>query len=373
MKRAFSFVLTHFIVQLSYILINEKAVIVLTRSNLHDILFLIVASVQEWKKDLAHVPERLYKAHHEFIRICAISNVTPPATIPDFVERLLQPIKGWGIDGFSAIFPTEERVLESDNSLSFVALEFLENYEDKEAYSIMKQILHHCREHDYDDDYRKIRIFLSKKENAVISYLDLYNFSGTLGDQKLKELFFKCYEAFQTSIARKCPHCGWTLLQIDGDWRCNRENICHSFGEFYHLEKFHEGENEHRMIDSIHRYVLLPGLSELSIAEKLEKKTFEVTLYPDVDLYDIFIKKGGVSKKIDVKDYTSPFLLAERIYQDTMRDNFDEAMVYVIPEYRLKQNALYLEECRQYFRSLSTQRPEIKGERTFLKEVGELV
>jgi hypothetical protein len=57
----------------------------------------------------------------------------------------------------------------------------------------------------------------------------------------------------------------------------------------------------------IWRYTVLPGLIEVELHDRLEQKSdVEVTLWPELDAYDLRVDTPDESYQVDVKDWTLP-------------------------------------------------------------------
>ncbi|MCG7524102.1 hypothetical protein MHW47_06550 [Streptomyces sp. OfavH-34-F] len=57
------------------------------------------------------------------------------------------------------------------------------------------------------------------------------------------------------------------------------------------------------------RFVVVPGASELRIAQRLEKLGASVALWPELDRYDLRVTAGKAEFRVDVKEYRSPHRL----------------------------------------------------------------
>ena len=92
----------------------------------------------------------------------------------------------------------------------------------------------------------------------------------------------------------------------------------------------------------IYTYTLIPGVSELRIYKELLERVvdnFKITLYPEIDKFDISIDTGEGCIYLDVKDFASPHDLVESLIQNQsfikMNDANKEDFIYlVIPEHR---------------------------------------
>ena len=66
-----------------------------------------------------------------------------------------------------------------------------------------------------------------------------------------------------------------------------------------------------------------------------------VTLWPNLDQYDLLIQIGESQLKIDVKDWSNAFALAKAI----SNDRNTESLIYVVPDDRRQQVKILQERC----------------------------
>lgn len=65
-------------------------------------------------------------------------------------------------------------------------------------------------------------------------------------------------------------------------------------------------EDARCVAQGIWRFVVVPGSSELRIAERLTGLGADVALWPELDAYDLHVAFGGAEFRLDVKEYRSP-------------------------------------------------------------------
>ena len=94
------------------------------------------------------------------------------------------------------------------------------------------------------------------------------------------------------------------------------------------------------MSEGIYKYVLLPNIGEIKIYENLvaKFKDLEVTLYPNIDEFDISISNGDICINLDVKDHTNPSSLAKNLKENSNLSKFnkDKYCFLVIPDHRVE-------------------------------------
>lgn len=339
-------------------------------------LFIVASAFKKWEEQKDVIPEEIYDGLRLFIKECSVNGVVPPTDIKQLEEILMLPSKEWGISGLKKLFPPDASLLDKEIGLTIEAEDFLEEFLSPDEYeqSAMKQILVYCRKNNLEDTYRKIRTFLSKPEHAVIPFQTLYQFMGTINNYNLVNLFSSCYENINNLDGyRKCPNCGWTLEWKNGYWRCNKEDICRSLADFTVVEPFPQtAEKMLRMKSGIQKYILLPGMAELRMEEKLSIKGVGVTLYPNIDEYDLKIEKDDKEILLDVKDYRDPYQLALYINRINLSD-LNKDVWYVIPDYRTKNYEKYPIRIKNH---LTTERQKIVTvltETEAMRRIGEML
>ena len=100
----------------------------------------------------------------------------------------------------------------------------------------------------------------------------------------------------------------------------------------------------------VRRYISIPGIPELKLKDDLEKIGCKVTLWPGLDLCDLFVETpSGFKVSIDVKDWKYPHELAKNVNQKKMpieeleSNGFSSGLYcYVFPDIRKKENSDYM-------------------------------
>jgi len=82
----------------------------------------------------------------------------------------------------------------------------------------------------------------------------------------------------------------------------------------------------------IWRYTVLPGLIEVQLRDRLEQHSdVQVTLWPELDAYDLRVGTPGASYQVDVKDWTLPRYSIRRL---PPRSPDEPTMHIVVPDAR---------------------------------------
>lgn len=316
-------------------------------NRLQDMLYYLITGLQKWPNNYDHIPDELHRGMLMFIQETARSGSEVPADVHRLLQILHKPSCEWGVQGLNDYFPGGSSLIEEFIGITPDAEDFINTYisPDEAQQKNMLAILQFCRDEsrDLQAEYTQIRTFFSMPQNAVLSALQLAQFAESIRDRELSTLVRKCYEEVTPLIDnyRKCPHCGWTLEYKQDRWQCNKENICLSLADFEKIDLFNfSNERVFRLLPGIQRYVLLPGISEMKIADFLERKGYEVELFPNIDEYDLAISHNVSKIRLDVKDFKDPRTLANFFNQKSLSylEKYDRQVYVVIPKYR---NALY--------------------------------
>lgn len=320
------------------------------KEELIRMIFFLADGIEAFKRKPKKIPEKLYKGHMILMKFLFGNVEQVPNNIYDLLVFLKQPFRDWNISIIEEFFPLEEFFLEDDLSLSEIVVEFLNEYQSPDENDLLpvKDFLIYCRENKLDSLYSDTRMFLSKREHAVMKQEELQAlFFTVFKENVVKELVHKCYEPINHPIDhyRICPHCGWTLEKKKGEWVCNSHSVCSKLSDFNSIKKFDSSFQKSvimRLKPAIQRFVLIPGFQELRIAEKLKK--YNPMMYPNIDEYDLRIEVNGSDIDIDIKDIKNPAFLAKLFNQmdkKQLHKYLKDNCYIVIPDYRIFWNKGY--------------------------------
>jgi len=156
-----------------------------------------------------------------------------------------------------------------------------------------------------------------------------------------------------------CPSCNGILSWIDGLPRCAKPSICAKlFPDYVGRQPIEPAKDLFRLRWSIHARACLPGKTEIELYDWLRAKAerhsavTEVEIWPGVDLYDLRVKFKRANQvwAVDVKDYHSPLALGRKLKGKSLYDYGDlrwDRGFYVVPDFRVKLYASYLDVARE--------------------------
>jgi hypothetical protein len=109
-------------------------------------------------------------------------------------------------------------------------------------------------------------------------------------------------------------------------------------------------EGHKALTRGVWRWTTIPGRVEIDLYRALEARGLRPTLWPDLDAYDLHVDVGTGSRKsafrIDLKDYTSAVLLAQKVQADG--GDPGGAGWLVVPDYRSPSVPLLTTVCKEF-------------------------
>jgi hypothetical protein len=125
-----------------------------------------------------------------------------------------------------------------------------------------------------------------------------------------------------------CPACRWPMTVVDGDVRCRYRphralyqvargkpgtppRLLRTDDQAPPPPRARDAATAVRVDSGVWRYIVVPGSTELRIADDLEKAGATVRLWPGKDSYDLHVTAGTLDLRLDVKEYRSVHRLIE--------------------------------------------------------------
>ncbi|MEJ8778824.1 restriction endonuclease-related protein [Pseudogracilibacillus sp. ICA-222130] len=362
------------------------------------LLYLIAGFQKYADEDRRKIHEFIHYGYQQFIRECHEKNVIPPKNYQELIHLLRKPAKNWGFEKIGKYYPENSPMIDShlrpvheanellyviDKHADEIPLRHLQNHYQQLS---MRKIYAYCKENIDDDNvYTTIRLFLSNPENAVLTVSKLDTFLLEITDKTLVNYIKECYESIKNiQDYRKCPYCHWTLSYnaAKQKWQCNYGSPCEERANLQHGVPFEEQYYALKFIrlkPGIQRFTLIPGISENRMNKRLQALGYQVQMYPNVDVYDLYAEKNHHSFKIDMKDYKNPSTLARDIWKEIQSkgETRDEEVIYVIPYEQQQRNNQYVMEVYNLLNDFKMEaewfEPEVYiiDEKNFLKMVGD--
>jgi hypothetical protein len=197
-----------------------------------------------------------------------------------------------------------------------------------------------------NDYYTAVRTFVVR--NPVVTRTQLLK---QLGSEKLPlpMSIFACLEQFYEPLPRAlargetvrlCGHCRNLMQPHAGGLRCTTQACVAVHGPNPGITL--AAEDLLRLNRSLRKYWLEPGIDEVRLADLLSAAGHTARLYPNRDMVDIDLGEGG-SVGIDLKAYSSPELLGERLRRRPGGLRQYKKQLLVIPDWTVRREENYIE------------------------------
>jgi hypothetical protein len=266
---------------------------------------------------------------------------TAPENVPEFFRRAGEPVVGWGpaaeIHNLS-----EDVTLIEDGSVSDFAHQWRVTGVDVEKQvqeKVLQDVLEYCRGHQLDEQYRAFRELVITR--PVMPYREFRALLSKDLLRPLREFLLQVYVDLTDLAAGDsyhfCPRCRYVRRQRPDGSYCCRSQVCERLASEKHLVPppglaREEAETYKAITPGVHRYGTIPGLWEIYLSEELSKIGARVTLWPEIDEYDLLVEFGRkIRWAIDVKDWSC--LDEERLKKVRCRPDTRETFV-VFPDPR---------------------------------------
>lgn len=196
---------------------------------------------------------------------------------------------------------------------------------------------------DANDYYSQVRAFVVR--NPVIQRSKMLRFYGGLPTPVWTCVDQQFYEPLPTSLvtgdeATLCGHCGNIMAMSGGALRCTTAACYAEHGT--NPGRSVPTADLYRLNKSLRKYWFEPGIDELRLADKLQALGHKVRLYPNRDTVDLDLGEGSVVG-IDLKAYSSPELLGERLRRRPGGLRTYKKPLLVIPDWLTRRVPSYID------------------------------
>lgn len=219
---------------------------------------------------------------------------------------------------------------------------------EEQVFAAFKDSLSKQPPKDADDYYTEVRSFVVR--NPVVTRKQLLRlFSGlpsavwAVVDQQFYEPLPSGLSATET--ATLCSHCNNLMAAEGGALRCTTA-ACRAVHGPSRGRTLLASELS-RLNRALRKYWFEPGIDELRLAEQLTAHGHTVRLYPNSDTVDLDLGEGS-AVGIDLKAYSSPELLGERLKRRPGGLRGYKKPLLVIPDWLARQVPNYIDRANAY-------------------------
>ncbi|MFB2894963.1 hypothetical protein ACE1CI_18815 [Aerosakkonemataceae cyanobacterium BLCC-F50] len=300
----------------------------------------------EWEKrdpeKRMHIPKALHIGMSRmYLTSLLQGDEQVPANLPEFFEWAKNPVVEWKpVTEMKNLSP--EVTLIEDGLVSDFATQWQVTGSDVEMQvqeKILQDVLEYCRGHQLEEQYRAFRKLII--ERPILPYSEYRRLLSSSQLRPLRDFLIQTYidlvDLAEENTYHFCPRCKYVMRRRrDGSHSC-RNMTCDRLNAKVNLLPIQsipkdKAETYKTVTPGVHRYGTIPGLAEMKLAESLTKLGIRVTLWPEIDEFDLLVEFGRkINWAIDVKDWS--YLDEERLQSVQYRPDATETFV-VFPDER---------------------------------------
>lgn len=302
-------------------------------------------------------PKSLQRGYDRLLNLYIQQEETPPSSLVELVRWCEQKsLSDWKIDIPSELIEDEEHLLYKQEPTELCD-ELSQLIEDRGAFQkkIIGKVMTLCQSLKNPEMYIDFRYFLCDSSNSIVDYLRKKSFRNKVPQlaSEIEDIYQEIPEVYAINEQLyQCDRCGYLGIQnLEGKIVCKNKKCRRKYKSKFQVVK---GTPPFYLLhEEIHRFITLPGQPELELEAKLKKidSTLRVEIWKEYDKHDLYLTfSNGERWAIDVKDWQSPYLLAQKLNSDSFpsQPEWDKAF-YVIPDYRYKEREDYLRSLKNNY------------------------
>ncbi|HLO85521.1 MAG TPA: Fis family transcriptional regulator [Nostocaceae cyanobacterium] len=275
-----------------------------------------------------------------------------PVTIPEFFAWAKNPVSEWKPTAEIEYLSPDVTLIEDGTISDFTSHWQVEGADvDMQVQEkVLQDVVEYCRANQLDETYRAFRKLIIERPVLPRSEYRRLISSSQLRplDNFLRQIYVDVVNFASESVYYCCPRCKYIMRRrADGTYNC-RSPFCERLSAKLQLPpqisiSQEEAEDWKVVTPGVYRYGTLPGIWEIELAEKLTKMGVRVTLWPEIDEFDLLVEFSKRNRwAIDVKDWVR--LNEERLKKVNYRLDTTETFI-VFPDER--KDVLRIEVERQ--------------------------
>ncbi|MDJ0773568.1 MAG: Fis family transcriptional regulator [Mastigocoleus sp. MO_167.B18] len=290
----------------------------------------VTTGLVDWEKEQPErrgkIPEALRIGMSQmYLQSLLEGDKSEPQNLPDFFDWAKNPLVEW--KPTSEIQPLSPNITLIDDGLTsdFTRQWQVEGSDVTKQVQekVLEDVLNHCRGHGLEKEYRAFRKQIINK--PVLKFAEYRRMLSSSELGRLQKFLTKSYidlnKFEEQDVYHLCPHCGYVQRKRpNGTYNC-RNSFCDRLAIEKKLPPLptipHEQAKDYKIVTpGIHQYGTIPGIWELYLEEELSKLGVRVTIWPEIDEYDLLVEFDKKKRwAIDVKDW-------EHMYQSIKEVNY---------------------------------------------------
>ena len=316
-----------------------------------DTLRYVTRGLMEWEKRQLDkrddIPNALRIGMSQmYLQSLLVNDESVAKNIPELLENATKPLTQWKPASKIKYLSEEISLIEDGITSEFTHQWQVEGYDATKQVQekVLEDVLNYCRGQsnslqEGEELYRAFRTLVITK--PVLKYSEYRHILSSSELRPLQEFIVKSYidlDKFEEQDEYHfCPRCGYVQRKRPHNiYKCRNE-FCDRLNAKLNLPPKstipRSEASRYKIVTlGIHEYGMIPGIWEIYLAEKFKKLGVKVTLWADIDEYDLLVE---FSKKkrwaIDVKDWVS--IYPQHIEKVSYRTDATETFV-VFPDER---------------------------------------
>ena len=272
----------------------------------------------EWEKQQPeqrnNIPEALRIGMSQMYLQSLLANDESVAeNIPEFLEQANKPLVDWQPASDIKNLASEISLIEDGFTSEFTRQWQVEGagVVKQVQEQVLRDVLDYCRGLGLADEYRAFRKLVIEK--PVLEYGEYRRILSSSELRPLQDFLIKSYidlDKFEEhDVYHFCPRCGYVQRKLaDGTYHCRHQFCDHLSVELNLAPKptipKDKADRYKIVTPGIHQFGTVPGISELYLAQEFRKLGLKVTLWAEIDEYDLLVEFDKKRRwAIDVKDW----------------------------------------------------------------------
>ena len=289
------------------------------------------------------IPEALRMGISQmYLQSLLVDDESIAQNIPEFLEQANKPLVNWQLASDIQNLSPEITLIEDGFTSEFTRQWQVEGAGviKQVQEQVLKDVLDYCRGLGLADEYRAFRQLVIVK--PVLEYSEYRRILSSSEFRPLQDFLVKSYidlDKFEEhDVYHFCPRCGYVQRKRPHNvYKC-RHDFCNFLSVKLNLPPKptiprSEASLYKIVTPGIHEFITVPGISELYLAAEFRKLGLKVTLWAEIDEYDLLVEFDKKRRwAIDVKDWVKIYPTIENV---TSRFDATETFV-VFPDEREK-------------------------------------
>ncbi|WP_107668816.1 Fis family transcriptional regulator, partial [Cyanothece sp. BG0011] len=302
---------------------------------------------------------------------------TAPKNLPEFFEFSQEPFINWETAKKLKHLSPDVSLVEAGNLSNFAEQWVIEggNITLEVQEKKLEEVLSFCRQTQLDETYREFRELIITQ--PVLSHTDYHRLIRNEKLRPLKDYFNDIYIDLNQLKADDeyhfCPRCGYVQnRRSDGTYHCRYQDCQRLVTQLKLPSKptiSREKVGRYKIVTpGIYRYGTIPGLWEIELKDELSKLGLNVTLWPEIDEFDLLVEfPEKIKWAIDVKDWS--ILNEERLKKVDYQRKCQKTLI-VFPD--IREEVLKIKNCRAEIEP-KLDRVKLKLMREVIKEAKQIL